>query len=167
MSQATPAEFVEYLAAELFQSCVNERLFKLSRMETPPFYVAQVQQFLWLTAHSAEAELLISSAPLLVHFMPDRWAWPPRYTQDWHTLLDMQIGSEPLTSTIECFTLSAQPQEGPKHTLVALEVRLTVTSASLHHRNLGTPLLGHQHPPLPQTCSLQGALSTMQYASSI
>lgn len=73
---ATPAEFVEYLAAELFQSCVNERLFKLSRLESPPFYVAQ-------------------------------------------------IGSEPLTSTIECFTLSAQPQEGPKHTLVALETLLT------------------------------------------
>jgi Tfp pilus assembly protein PilE len=34
----------------------------------------------------------------------------------------LQVGSEPLTATIECFTLSAQPQEGPKHTLVALEV---------------------------------------------
>ena len=34
----------------------------------------------------------------------------------------LQVGSEPLTATIECFTLSAQPQEGPKHTLVAFEV---------------------------------------------
>lgn len=40
--QATPAQFIEYLAAELFQSCVNERLFKLSRQDDPPFYVAQV-----------------------------------------------------------------------------------------------------------------------------
>lgn len=40
--QATPAQFVEYLAAELFQSLVNERLFKLSRQDDPPFYVAQV-----------------------------------------------------------------------------------------------------------------------------
>jgi hypothetical protein len=40
--QATPAEFIDYLAAELFQSLVNERLFKLSRQDDPPFYVAQV-----------------------------------------------------------------------------------------------------------------------------
>jgi hypothetical protein len=40
--QATPSQFIEYLAAELFQSLVNERLFKLSRQDDPPFYVAQV-----------------------------------------------------------------------------------------------------------------------------
>ena len=43
--QATPAEFVEYLADELFQSCVNERLFKLSRRDDPPFYTAQACVF--------------------------------------------------------------------------------------------------------------------------
>jgi hypothetical protein len=42
--QATPAQFIEYLAAELFQSLVNERLFKLSRQDDPPFYVAQVSR---------------------------------------------------------------------------------------------------------------------------
>ena len=33
-----------------------------------------------------------------------------------------QIGSEPLTATIQCKTLSAQPQEGRQHTVDALKV---------------------------------------------
>lgn len=67
---------VQFLAEELFQSAFNERLFKLSRQESPPFYIAQ-------------------------------------------------MGSEPLTSTIQCKTLSAQPREGKQHSIVALQTLLT------------------------------------------
>mmetsp|Transcript_26988 Transcript_26988/g.69981 ORF Transcript_26988/g.69981 Transcript_26988/m.69981 type:complete len:1010 (+) Transcript_26988:157-3186(+) len=37
----TPAEFHEYLKEQMFHSMLNNRLFKISRREKPPFYVAQ------------------------------------------------------------------------------------------------------------------------------
>jgi len=38
---STPQEFHEYLKEEMFHSMLNNRLFKISRQEKPPFYVAQ------------------------------------------------------------------------------------------------------------------------------
>ncbi len=37
---STAAQYQSYLAEELFESCTNERLFKISRQNNPPFYTA-------------------------------------------------------------------------------------------------------------------------------
>ena len=39
---STAAQYQSYLAEELFESCTNERLFKISRQNDPPFYTATV-----------------------------------------------------------------------------------------------------------------------------
>ena len=39
----TPAQFLSLLEEELFESCCNERLYKISRGIDPPFYSASVR----------------------------------------------------------------------------------------------------------------------------
>lgn len=39
----TPAEYLSFLEEELFESCCNERLFKISRENDPPFYTGSVR----------------------------------------------------------------------------------------------------------------------------
>lgn len=39
----TPAEYLSFLEEELFESCCNERLFKISRENNPPFYTGSVR----------------------------------------------------------------------------------------------------------------------------
>lgn len=53
---------MQYLADELFQSAFNERLFKLSRQDSPPFYVAQARD------HSRHTPQSTSSSPAYLDF---------------------------------------------------------------------------------------------------
>ena len=42
----TPSHGLQaYLVEELFFSCTNERLFKISRQNDPPFYTASVRKY--------------------------------------------------------------------------------------------------------------------------
>lgn len=68
--QETAEHFVHYLADELFQSAFNERLFKLARQESPPFYIAQVLLFLAsrlrLAVHKLHNSMLNSEYQLIL-----------------------------------------------------------------------------------------------------
>lgn len=50
----TPAEFLSLLEEELFESCCNERLYKVSREIDPPFYSASVRNTVFWATESLQ-----------------------------------------------------------------------------------------------------------------
>ena len=56
MREAVAAQ--AYLVEELFFSCTNERLFKISRQDNPPFYTASVRKSGPTLCHASREGLL-------------------------------------------------------------------------------------------------------------
>lgn len=73
----TPAEYLSVLEEEVFESCVNERLYKVSREIDPPFYSASVRIH---RLFAVKTSLKLRLVPHLLYTGSQRIRTPPKST---------------------------------------------------------------------------------------